>query len=75
VPYKTEQERLLTAIWALTNMVEEAEGALTLLVVEARYKGVTWERMADWLGVTRQAVHKRFASREAAWMQGGMQRP
>jgi hypothetical protein len=64
VPNRTEQERLLTAIWALTRMVEEAEGVLYWLVLEARYKGVTWARMAEWLDVTRQAVHKRFASAE-----------
>jgi len=68
VPNKTEEERLLTAIWALTKMVEEAEGELSLLVAEARYKGVTWARMAEWLDVTRQAVHKRFASAEVSRM-------
>jgi hypothetical protein len=68
VPNKTEQERLLTAIWALTKMVEEAEGELSLLVLEARYEGVTWTRLAEWLDVTRQAVHKRFAPAEARWM-------
>jgi hypothetical protein len=62
VPYKTEQERLLTAIWALTEMVKAAEGELSLLVAEARYKGVTWARIAEWLDLTKQAVHKRFAS-------------
>jgi hypothetical protein len=61
VPNKTEQERLLTAIWALTEMLKEAESELSLLVAEARYKGVTWAAIALWLDVTRQAVHKRFA--------------
>jgi hypothetical protein len=67
VPNKTEEQRLLTAIWALTQMVEEAEVELSLLVAEARHKGVTWATIAAWLDVTRQAVHKRFASSARGW--------
>ncbi|MFW3170207.1 helix-turn-helix domain-containing protein [Geodermatophilus sp. CPCC 206100] len=48
----------LTAVRALRTLVERLEG---LQVDNAREQGWTWEQIAQLLGVTRQAVHKKYA--------------
>jgi hypothetical protein len=48
----------LTAVRSLRVLVERLE---TLQVQNARQHGWTWERIAQLLGVTRQAVHKKHA--------------
>jgi hypothetical protein len=48
----------LRAVRALRNLVERLEG---LQVDNARDQGWTWEQIAQQLGVTRQAVHKKYA--------------
>lgn len=41
-------------------MVDQLEA---LQVKVAREDGWTWERIADALGITRQSVHRKYASR------------
>ena len=48
----------LRAVRALRDLVERLEG---LQVDNARDQGWTWEQIAAQLGVTRQAVHKKYA--------------
>ncbi len=48
----------LTAVRSLRVLVERLEA---LQVENARGQGWTWEQIAQHLGVTRQAVHKKYA--------------
>jgi hypothetical protein len=50
----------LAAVAALRLMVDQLEA---LQVKAAREDGWTWERIADALGITRQSVHRKYASR------------
>jgi transcriptional regulator len=45
---------------ALRRLLERLE---TIQVRNARLKGWTWEEIASLLGVTKQAVHKKFGRR------------
>jgi hypothetical protein len=49
----------LRAVRSLRVLVERLEG---LQVQNARDAGWTWEQIAQQLGITRQAVHKKYAS-------------
>jgi hypothetical protein len=49
----------LKAVRSLRTLVERLED---LQVHNARDQGWTWEQIAQLLGVTRQAVHKKYAS-------------
>jgi predicted transcriptional regulator len=49
----------LSAVRALRTLVERLED---LQVRNARDQGWPWEQMARLLGVTRQAVHKKYTS-------------
>ncbi|TFV47847.1 helix-turn-helix domain-containing protein [Blastococcus sp. TF02A_35] len=48
----------LRAVRSLRVLVERLE---VLQVQNARDQGWTWEQIAQLLGVTRQAVHKKYA--------------
>jgi predicted transcriptional regulator len=48
----------LRAVRSLRVLVERLEA---LQVQNARNSGWTWEQIAQLLGVTRQAVHKKYA--------------
>ncbi len=50
----------LRAVRALRDLLEDLEG---LQVENARSAGWSWERIAGALGVTKQAVHKKYAGR------------
>ena len=50
----------LTAVKQLHNELERQE---TILVRRARNQGATWEQIAAALGVTKQAVHKKYGGR------------
>lgn len=54
----------LDIITALTSVLMRAEVALGTQVRTALDEGSTWQEIADALGVSRQAAHKRFASGE-----------
>lgn len=49
----------LKAVRSLRVLVERLEA---LQVGNAREQGWTWDQIAQLLGVTRQAVHKKYAS-------------
>ena len=49
----------LRAVRSMRVLVERLEA---LQVRNARDSGWTWEQIAQHLGVTRQAVHKKYAS-------------
>jgi hypothetical protein len=50
----------LAAVAALRSLVEVLEA---LQVENARAQGWPWQRIAASLGVTKQAVHKKYAGR------------
>jgi DNA-directed RNA polymerase specialized sigma24 family protein len=50
----------LRAVRALRELAERLEG---LQVDNAREHGWSWQDIAESLGVTRQAVHKKYAAR------------
>ena len=51
----------LRAVAALRRLLEQLE---TLQVDNARARGWSWQEIADVLGVSRQAVHKKHARRK-----------
>jgi hypothetical protein len=55
-----DPEVALAAVAALRGLVEVLEA---LNVENARAKGWSWEAIAVRLGVTKQAVHKKYAGR------------
>ncbi|HEU4399045.1 MAG TPA: hypothetical protein VFU54_14580 [Actinomycetota bacterium] len=55
-----EPEVGLAAVAALRGLVEVLEA---LQVENARAKGWSWQQIAARLGVTKQAVHKKYAGR------------
>ena len=50
----------LRAVRALRDLLDDLEA---LQVDNARGAGWSWEHIADGLGVTKQAVHKKYARR------------
>jgi hypothetical protein len=52
----------LRAVLALSRLLESLEA---LQVDNARRNGWSWQEIADALGVSRQAVHKKHAGRMA----------
>jgi hypothetical protein len=50
----------LAAVVALRQLLDQLEA---LQVSAARSSGWTWERIAAALGISRQSVHKKYASR------------
>jgi DNA-directed RNA polymerase specialized sigma24 family protein len=50
----------LRAVASLRQLVEELQ---ELQVTNARDRGWSWQEIADALGVSRQAVHKKYAGR------------
>jgi DNA-directed RNA polymerase specialized sigma24 family protein len=53
----------LRAVLALRRLLERLEG---LQVDNARRQGWSWQEIADALGVSKQAVHKKHAGRTLA---------
>ena len=50
----------LAAVVALRQLLDQLEA---LQVASAREHGWTWQRIAEALGVSRQAVHHKYAAR------------
>ncbi|HZR95699.1 MAG TPA: helix-turn-helix domain-containing protein [Gaiellaceae bacterium] len=50
----------LRAVAALRRLLERLE---RIHVTKARKQGYSWQEIADELGVTKQAVHKKYAQR------------
>ena len=53
----------LSAVREARSEVERQEAAL---VRRARNEGIVWEQIAASLGVTKQAVHRKYAGRRLA---------
>jgi DNA invertase Pin-like site-specific DNA recombinase len=53
----------LASVVALRRLADRLEGAEVERAIRA---GWTWSRIAEALGVTRQAVHKKYAKRVSA---------
>jgi transcriptional regulator with GAF, ATPase, and Fis domain len=60
VPSADDPATALAAVVALRRLAERLERAA---VAEAMRQGWTWAQIAEALGVTRQAAHKRHAGR------------
>lgn len=54
-------EHLLQALTTTQELADRMDWVLLSLVGEARGAGLSWDRLAGALGVSKQAVHKRFA--------------
>jgi DNA-directed RNA polymerase specialized sigma24 family protein len=54
----------LRAVAALRRLLERVE---RIHVESARNRGVTWQEIADELGVSKQAVHQRYARKRQRW--------
>jgi DNA-directed RNA polymerase specialized sigma24 family protein len=52
----------LRAVAALRRLLERLE---TVQVRNARNKGWSWQEIAEALGVSRQAVHKKYSGRRS----------
>lgn len=51
---------LFTALNALVRLRQEADRREAVLVRRARSEGLTWAEIAFLLGVSKQAVHKKY---------------
>ncbi|XNQ43153.1 ECF-type sigma factor [Georgenia phoenicis] len=51
---------VVTALHALAELRRQADRREALLVRRARASGLTWAEIAVLLGVSKQAVHKRY---------------
>jgi hypothetical protein len=54
-------EHLLEALTAAQELADRIGWVLLSLIGEARGSGLSWDRVAGALGVSKQAAHKRFA--------------
>jgi DNA-directed RNA polymerase specialized sigma24 family protein len=54
----------LRAVAALRRLLERVE---RIHVESARERGLTWQEIADELGVSKQAVHQRYATKRRRW--------
>ena len=56
-----DADYLLEAVTAAQELADRIDWVLLSLVGESRCAGLSWERVAGALGVSKQAAHKRFA--------------
>lgn len=57
---RSGDEDPLAALAAVAELQREVHRTEAAVVRRARVSGATWEQIARSLGVTRQAVHKRY---------------
>ena len=62
VPDPKDPEEALAAVVALRRLADRLEAAAVQAAVD---QGWSWARVAEALGVTKQAVHKKHARRVA----------
>lgn len=60
VPDASRPDEALPAVVSLRRLADRLEAASVQAAVD---QGWTWEQIADALGVTKQAVHKKYARR------------
>ncbi|PWV50258.1 MULTISPECIES: hypothetical protein [Nocardiopsis] len=53
----------LAGLDAVVRLRGETERAEAVLVRRARNEGATWARIAEVLGVSKQAIHKKYGGR------------
>jgi len=58
------EDELLETLRPAAVAMENVEGTLKQHVTQLRGRGVTWTRIGEALGVTRQAAWERFSSEE-----------
>jgi hypothetical protein len=61
---KNEADEHVQRIAAAVEMIRQARAERNEAVQAARACGVTWSRIAEALGTSRQAAHERFAWKE-----------
>jgi hypothetical protein len=54
------EECLLAGMTALADLAERVDWALLALIGEARGRGMSWSDIGAALGISKQAVNKRF---------------
>jgi hypothetical protein len=59
-----DPEAGLRAVAALRRLLERIE---RIHVANARERGASWQDIADELGVSKQAVHKKYAGKIRRW--------
>ncbi|GAB3813897.1 helix-turn-helix domain-containing protein [Kribbella italica] len=59
----TSDEDPVVALVATARLRQETERWEAVLVRRARNSGVTWTEIASVLGVSKQAVHKKYGGR------------
>jgi predicted transcriptional regulator len=59
-----DPEEGLRAVAALRRLLERIE---RIHVANARERGASWQDIADELGVSKQAVHKKYAGKSRRW--------
>jgi hypothetical protein len=59
-----DPEAGLRAVAALRRLLERLE---RMHVETARQRGQSWQEIADELGVSKQAVHKKYARKGRSW--------
>ncbi len=64
-------DELVAAAAAVAQLEETSDALLGYFVDRCRHDGQSWSQISAALGVTKQAVHKRFASAIAAHMVAG----
>lgn len=57
-------EDILARLPQVAGHIERAEADLRLWVRELRRRGVTWRRIGETLGITRQSAWERFSGEE-----------
>jgi len=60
VPSPDDPDKALAAVVALRRLADQLEQAAVERAID---QGWTWSQVAQALGVTKQAVHKKFAHR------------
>jgi AraC-like DNA-binding protein len=60
VPSPDDPDKALAAVVALRRLADQLEQAAVERAID---QGWTWTQVAQALGVTKQAVHKKFAHR------------
>ena len=58
LPSPNDPEEALAAVVSLRKMADKLERKTVMAAIE---QGWTWTQIAEALGVTRQAAHKRYA--------------